>query len=80
MRLEAQYTTISSWDLTQDLEALGITSDDVVDYWVKWDQLTIVYRDKHGELCNLFIGQPQVSATDSDFKHPDSVEEVVEEF
>ena len=45
----AEYRVESSWDLDQICEDLGITTDDVVEYYVKWDTLNLTYTDSDGD-------------------------------
>ena len=45
----AEYHISSTWDLDQICEDLGITTDDVVEYYVKWDTLNLTYTDSDGD-------------------------------
>ena len=45
----AEYRVSSTWDLDQICEDLGIATDDVVEYYVKWEKLRLTYIDSEGD-------------------------------
>ena len=67
----AEYFVASTWDLDQICEDIGITYDDVVEYYVKWETLHLTYTDSEGdqvEVCfapNLFCASEHF-----DYKRP----------
>ena len=72
----AEYRASSIWDLDDICQQLNITRDAVVDYYVKWDNLILTYRDADGDECEEKF-QPNVfsASNNFDWKRPDKVTE-----
>ena len=76
----AEYRISSSWDLDQLCEELGITTDDVVDYYVKWEKLRLTYTDSDGDQVEVEYEPNLFCASEHfDYKRPTEVITIDEE-
>jgi hypothetical protein len=72
----AEYRVSSSWNLDEICEELGITTDDVVEYYVKWEKLFLTYTDSDGDEVEVEYEPNLFCASENfDWKRPDSVVE-----
>ena len=76
----AEYRVCSSWDLNQICEELGITTDAVVDYYVKWEKLRLTYTDSDGDQVEVEYEPNLFCASEHfDYKRPTEVITIDEE-
>jgi hypothetical protein len=72
----AEYRVSSSWNLDEICEELGITTDNVVSYYVKWEKLYLTYTDSDGDEVEVEYDPNLFCASENfDWKRPDSVVE-----
>ena len=76
----AEYRVCSSWDLNLICEDLDITTDDVVEYYVKWEKLYLTYTDSDGDQVEVEYDPNVYSASENfDWKRPHEETTVDEE-
>ena len=67
----AEYRMSSTWDLDQLCEDIGIATDDVVEYYVKWDKLYLTYTDSEGDQVEVEYEPNMFCASENfDYKRP----------
>ena len=67
----AEYRVSSTWDLDQICEELGIATDDVVEYYVKWEKLFLTYTDSDGDQVEVEYEPNLFCASENfDWKRP----------
>ena len=67
----AEYRMSSTWDLDQICEDIGIATDNVVEYYVKWDKLYLTYTDSEGDQVEVEYEPNLFCASENfDYKRP----------
>jgi hypothetical protein len=67
----AEYRIASTWDLDQICEELGITTDAVVEYYVKYEKLYLTYTDSDGDEVKVEYDPNVFCASEHfDYKRP----------
>lgn len=73
-KLYAYYSHASTWDLDEIFDELGITREDVVRYHIKWDSLTLTYKDSQGNQQQVEYDPNEFSASDDPcWKRPNKI-------
>ena len=74
MIVTALYQTFSEWDLAKIFAQLGIKEEDVVDYEVKYDFMSLTYTDSDGNTVEQqFAPNVFCASKEYDYKWPEEV-------